>query len=67
LCGGARLCAAPSVTGSTNLPLPLDVALDFPYPIASEIFYQRTHFMPPRMVHPGCLEWKKVGVLVVSL
>jgi len=61
-----RLRRATGVAGSPNLPLLFRVALDLPYPVASEIFDQHTHFMPPRIVHPGRFGGKKVDVLVMS-
>jgi len=66
LCGGPRLGRTPGVPRPTNLPLPFRVALDLSYPVASEIFDQHTHFMPPRIVHAGCTGRKKVDVLVMS-
>jgi hypothetical protein len=64
--GQPRLRRATGVAGPANLPRLFCVALDFPYPVASEIFDQHTHFMPPRIVDPGRPGRKKVDVLVMS-
>jgi hypothetical protein len=64
--GGAGFRCTTRVTRPSSLPLLFHVAIDLAYPVASEIFDQHTHFMPPRIVHTGCTGRKKVDVLVMS-
>jgi len=64
--GGPGFRRTTRVTRPSSLPLLFHVAIDLAYPVASEIFDQHTHFMPPRIVHTGCTGRKKVDVLVMS-